>query len=140
MRRSRSPRPSKNPLEYRREHQQKFYCGLNFFWYPFDTLECGMRLKIFESMSDSVTLQPGFANFSREANLFQFTVIKWDISKRKNHRIVEAKLTYQRNYFNHFATISPPCLCDFLIDQCTVYFKQEHFKAQYSCHPHLNAG
>ena len=119
---------SENPLEYQREYQQKFYCDFNFFWYPFDTQECRMKFKIFNSMSDSVLLQPGSTNFSGEANLLQFTVIKWNISRRKDGRIVEAKLIFQRNYFNHFATIFFPSLCILLIAQCTVYFKQEHFK------------
>ena len=119
---------SKNPLEYRRDYQQKFYCDFNFLWYPFDTEECGMKLKIFDSMSDSVVLQAGSVDYSGETSLLQFDVINWDIRQSKGNGSVEAKLIFRRNCFNHFATTFLPSFCLLLIAQCTIYFKKEHFK------------
>ena len=118
---------SKNPVEYQRKYQQKFYCDFDFVWYPFDTQECGIKLKLFDSLSSNVELQAGSVKFTGEQNLLQFKVIGWNIAKSADG-IIEAKLTFQRNFFNHFATTFLPSLCILLIAQCTLYFKAEHFK------------
>ena len=118
---------SQNPLQYHRKYQQKFYCDFQFLWFPFDTQECGIRLKLFDSITDSTLLQAGSIKFTGEQNLLQFKVISWNITK-SNDGVVEAKLTFRRNFSNHFATTFLPSLCILLIAQCTLYFKSEHFK------------
>ena len=118
---------SKNPLQYERKYQQKLYCDFDFFWYPFDTQVCGIKLQLFDSLSNDVLLQAGAINFTGEQNLLQFKVIGWEIA-RSADGIVEAKLTFQRDYVNHFATTFLPSFCILMIAQCTIYFKSEHFK------------
>ena len=119
---------SENPLQYQRDYQQKFYCDFNFRWYPFDTQECGVKLEVFNSMSDTVGLKAGSLDYSGEPELLQFVVIGWDIHKNEGNGIVEAKLTFQRNFSNHFATTFLPSFCLLLISLCTVYFKKDHFR------------
>ena len=108
---------SENPLQYQREYQQKFYCDFNFRWYPFDTQECGVKLKIFDSMSDTVELKPWSVDYSGVPELLQFVVIGWDIHKNEGDGIMEAKLTFQRNFSNHFATTFLPSFCLLLITE-----------------------
>ena len=118
---------SENPLEYERKYQLKLYCDFDFLWFPFDTQECGIKLKLFDAQSADVSLEPGSINFTGEQNLLQFKVIGWKISKNKDG-MVEARMTFQRDYTNHFATTFLPSLCILMIAQCTLYFKSEHFK------------
>ena len=87
-----------------------------------------MKLEVFDSMSDTVGLKAGSVDYSGEPELLQFVVIGWDIHKNEGNGIVEAKLTFQRNFSNHFATTFLPSFCLLLISLCTVYFKTEHFR------------
>ena len=118
---------SQNPIEYERKYHQILFCEFKFFWYPFDKQICGIRLKLFDSIANDVTLIPNIINYTGDQELLQFNVINWNLIKLEGGAI-EGQLTFQRNYVNHFATTFLPSFCILLISLCTLYFKSEHFK------------
>ena len=118
---------SENPIEYERKYHQILHCDFEFFWYPFDKQNCGIKLKLFDSIANDVTLIPTFINYTGNQELLQFNVINWNMIKSEDG-VVEGQLSFQRNYVNHFATTFLPCFCILLISLYTLYFKSEHFK------------
>ena len=118
---------SQNPLHYERKYQKKLYCDFNFFWFPFDTQTCGIKLRLFDSLSDDVILQAGSVDFSGDQHLLQFTIVGWNIA-RSSDGMISTTLYFQRDFMNHFATTFLPSLGILMIAQCTIYFKAEHFK------------
>ena len=85
---------SENPIEYEREYHQILHCDFEFFWYPFDKQSCGIKLKLFDSIANDLTLIPTFINYTGNQELLQFNVINWNMIKSEDG-VIEGQLTFQ---------------------------------------------
>ena len=65
-----------NPLIYRRTFSTKFDCSFNLRYYPFDTQECVMHLKVPMYYEDIVELVASNISYTGPSDLNQFEVIK----------------------------------------------------------------
>ena len=66
---------SANPLTLSKIDQTGFFCSFDYHWFPFDTQECEMKFKTFDSMKEFVNIVPENVSYSGDKELLIFDVI-----------------------------------------------------------------
>ena len=66
---------AENPLTLSRTDQEGFFCSFDYHWFPFDTQECQMKFKTFDSMKEFVNIVPENITYSGDKELLIFDVI-----------------------------------------------------------------
>ena len=66
---------AENPLTLSKTDQQGFFCSFDYHWFPFDTQECEMKFKTFDSMKEFVNIVPEKITYSGAKELLIFDVI-----------------------------------------------------------------
>ena len=116
-----------NPIHYSRTYSTKFECNFNLRYFPFDTQECTMELKVPRSQKDEVNLTAYKVKYTGTADLPQYAVISTG-SKHLDGKVIFV-MKFQRKFQYHLISVYIPSLSLFMISIATMQIHIEHFEA-----------
>ena len=115
-----------NPLVYRRTFLTKFDCSFNLRYYPFDTQECTLHLKVLDYYEDLVELLTHNITYSGPKDLSQFEVIQTKHISLNGQAMFIVFL--RRRYTYQLVSVYIPSISLLLINLITGFINtKEHF-------------
>ena len=121
-----------NPFHYSRTYSTKFECDFNLRYYPFDTQECVMVLRVLNSQRDELNLTAYKVKYVGPTNLPQFGVKSTKFINMNGKAIFVMK--FQRKFQYHLISVYIPSFSLFLISIATMRIDIEHFEATIMVH------